>query len=65
YELMAGILLDIMAFTTIPVFLRIRITTIPEFFGRRFGPTAQRYFSGVTLFLTVFVHMAANVSGGA
>ncbi|WP_293618934.1 sodium:solute symporter [Ponticaulis sp.] len=64
YELMAGILLAIMAFTTIPVFLRIRITTIPEFFGRRFGPTAQRYFSGVTLFLTVFVDMAASVYAG-
>lgn len=64
YELMAGILLAIMAFTTIPVFLRIRITTIPEFFGRRFGPVAQKYFSGVTLFLTVFVDMAASVYAG-
>ncbi|WP_233347298.1 sodium:solute symporter family transporter [Ponticaulis koreensis] len=64
YELMAGILLAIMAFTTIPVFLKIRITTVPEFFGQRFGPTAQKYISGLTLFLTVFVDMAASIYAG-
>ena len=64
YELMAGILLAIMAFTTIPLFLRLKITTVPEFFGRRFGPLAQKYFSALTLFLTVFVDMAASVYAG-
>ena len=64
YELMAGILLAIMAFTTIPVFLRLKITTVPEFFGRRFGPVAQKYFSALSLFLTVFVDMAASVYAG-
>ncbi len=64
YELVAGMLLAVMALTTIPVYLRLKITTVPEYFGRRFGPVARKYFSALTIFLTVFVDMAASVYAG-
>ena len=64
YELMAGFLMAFMVFTTIPLFLRLRITTVPEYLGRRFGPVCRKYFSALTIFLTVFVDMAASVYAG-
>ena len=64
YELMAGFVLSFAAFTTIPLFLRLQITTVPEYLGRRFGPACRKYFSALTIFLTVFVDMAASVYAG-
>lgn len=64
YEIMAGLLLAVMAVTTIPQFLRLRITTAPEYLGRRFSPLCQKYFSALSIFLTVFVDMAASVYAG-
>ena len=64
YEIMAGLLLAVMAVTTIPRFLRLRITTAPEYLGIRFGPASQKYFSALSIFLTVFVDMAASVYAG-
>ncbi|ADM10718.1 Na+/glucose cotransporter [Parvularcula bermudensis HTCC2503] len=64
YELMAGFLLVAMAFSTIPVFLRLKMTTVPEYFERRFGGGLRKYVSVLTIFLTVFVDMAASVYAG-
>ena len=64
YELWAALLLVIMALVTIPVFLRNRLTTIPEYLERRFGPVAQRYVSALTIFLSVFVDTAGSVYAG-
>ena len=64
YELMAGLILVFMAIFTIPVFLRTRITTIPEFLERRFGPVACKYVSALTIFLSIFVDTAGSVYAG-
>lgn len=64
YELMAALILVFMAVFTIPVFLRARITTIPEYLEKRFGPVACKYVSALTIFLSIFVDTAASVYAG-
>lgn len=68
YELMAALVLIFMAVVTIPVFLRARVTTIPQYLERRFGPTygpiVCRYISALTIFLAIFVDTAGSVYAG-
>lgn len=64
YELWAALILVFMALFTIPVFLRNRLTTIPEYLGHRFGRTTRLYVSALTIFLSVFVDTAGSVYAG-
>lgn len=64
YELMAALILVFMAVVTIPVFLRTRVTTIPEYLEKRFGPLARKYVSALTIFLSIFVDTAGSVYAG-
>ncbi len=60
YEWMAAIIFIFMAAVTVPVFLKNRLNTVPEFLLKRFGVVAQRYFSG----LTILVSLAVDTAGG-
>ncbi len=64
YELMAALILVFMAVFTIPVFLRTRITTIPEYLEKRFGPAVCKYVSALTVFLSIFVDTAGSIFAG-
>ena len=64
YEWMAGLLFLFMALFTIPVFVRAPLTTMPEYLERRFGRRSRLYFSGLTIFLSIFVDTAASVYAG-
>lgn len=64
YELTAALVLVFMAVFTLPVFLRARITTIPEFLERRFGLFVCRYVSALTIFLSIFVDTAGSIYAG-
>jgi SSS family solute:Na+ symporter len=68
YELMAALVLVFMAVVTIPVFLRARVTTIPQYlerrFGPKYGPLVCRYVSALTIFLSIFVDTAGSVYAG-
>ncbi len=65
YEWMAAFILVFMCFTTIPVFLRSRIRTIPEYLEKRFDHRSRRYFSGLNVFLILFVDTAGGLYAGA
>lgn len=65
YEWMAGLILVFMSFTFVPIYLRARITTVPEFLEIRFDSRTRKYFSAITLFLTVFVDTAGGLYAGA
>lgn len=65
YEWMAAFILIFMCFVTIPVFLRSRVRTIPEYLELRFDARCRRYFSGLNLFLILFVDMAGGLYAGA
>lgn len=65
YEWMAGLLLLFGAFTFFPFFLRSGISTIPEFLERRFNSALRKYFSAITIFLSVIVDTAAGLYAGS
>ena len=64
YELMAALILIFMAVFTLPVFVRARITTIPEFLEKKFGTFVSKYVSALTIFLSIFVDTAGSVYAG-
>lgn len=65
YEWMAGLLLLFGAFTFFPFFLRSGVSTIPEFLERRFNVYLRKYFSAITIFLSVVVDTAAGLYAGS
>lgn len=64
YEWMSGIPLIIAALIFVPLYLRSRITTIPEFLERRFDRRSQLFFSGVTIFSTIMIETAGALYAG-
>jgi len=56
YEWMSGIPLII--------YLRSRITTIPEYLERRFDRRSQLFFSGVSIFATIMIETAGALYAG-
>jgi len=65
YEWMAGLVLVFMAFFFVPIYLRARITTVPEYLEMRFDRTARLYFSAITIILTLLVDTAGGLYAGA
>ncbi len=64
YEWMSGLPLIIAAMIFIPLYLRSRITTIPEYLERRFDRRSQLFFSGVSIFATIIVETAGALYAG-
>ncbi|TDL76347.1 SSS family solute/sodium (Na+) symporter [Palleronia sediminis] len=65
YEWMAGVPLILLAFIFAPVFLRSRITTIPEYLELRYDRKSRLYFSAITIILTIVVDTAGGLYAGA
>ncbi len=65
YEWMSGVPLIILAFVFAPLYLRSRITTIPEFLELRFDRRSRSYFSVVTILLSIIVDTAGGLYAGA
>ncbi len=65
YEWMAAIVLVIMAVFFIPYYIKSSITTIPEFLENRFDVRSRKYFSVITIFLSIAVDTAGGLYAGA
>lgn len=65
YEWMAGLVLIFTAIFVLPVILRARVTTMPEFMERRFDARLRRYLSAVTLLLSVVLDVASSLYAGS
>lgn len=65
YEWMAGLVLAGMAFVVVPIYLRGRIDTVPQYLEQRFGPVSRKYFSAITIFLSIVVDTAGGLYAGA
>ena len=65
YEWGAGIPFVLLAFVFVPLYLRARITTVPEFLERRFDRRSRLLFSGVTIFTSIVVDTAGGLYAGA
>jgi SSS family solute:Na+ symporter len=62
---MAAIVLVFMAIFFIPFYIRSKIDTIPEFLERRFDVRSRKYFSVITIFLSIIVDTAGGLYAGA
>lgn len=65
YEWMAAVVLIFMAIFFIPFYIRSKIDTIPEFLERRFDSRSRKYFSVITIFLSIIVDTAGGLYAGA
>ena len=65
YEWMAAVLMVLFALFIIPVYLRNRIFTMPEFLERRFDARSRYYFSAFTIFGNIFIDTAGALYAGA
>lgn len=65
YEWMSGIPLIAAAALFVPLYLRAKITTIPEFLELRFDARSRIFFSAMTIFMSVVVEMAGGLYAGA
>ena len=65
YEWMATVVLVFMVFTFIPIFLRSRVATMPEFLEKRFDRRSRSYFSVLNIVTNVLVDTAGALYAGA
>ena len=65
FEWMSGLVLIFGAFFVFPILLRSRITTIPEFLENRFSPVIRRYYSMITIVISMLADTAASLYAGA
>ena len=65
YEWMAAVVLILMAVFFIPYYIKSSITTIPEFLENRFDARSRKYFSVITIFLSIIVDTAGGLYAGA
>ncbi|MEI4472833.1 sodium:solute symporter [Frigidibacter sp. MR17.24] len=64
FEWMSGIPLLLLAFVFAPLFLKARVTTTPEWLELRYSRRVRLYFSGLTIFFTIFVDTAGGLYAG-
>jgi len=65
YEWLSGIPLIIAAAIFVPLYLKSRITTIPEFLELRFDRRSRLFFSGITIFTSIVVDTAGGLYAGS
>ena len=65
YEWLAGIPLMFAAFLVVPIYLKSRIRTVPEYLELRFDRRSRKIFSLLTIVITVFVDTAGGLYAGS
>ena len=65
YEWGAGIPFIILALVFVPLYIRSRITTVPEFLEKRFDRRSRLIFSGLTIVVSIIVDTAGGLYAGA
>jgi len=65
YEWGTAIPFAILAFIYVPLYLKSKITTIPEFLERRFDARSRKFFSAVTIIASILIDTAGSLYAGA
>ncbi|MEM9258921.1 MAG: sodium:solute symporter [Bacteroidota bacterium] len=65
YEWLSGVPLIVAAAIFVPLYLKSRITTIPEFLELRFDRRSRLFFSGITIFTSIVVDTAGGLYAGS
>lgn len=64
YEWGAAIPLAILALIYVPLYLKSKITTIPEFLELRFDARSRRFFSALTIIASILIDTAGSLYAG-
>ncbi len=64
YEWMSGLPLIVAALIFVPLYLKNRVTTIPEYLEKRFDRRSQLFFSAVSIFSTILIETAGALYAG-
>ncbi|MEX2182628.1 MAG: sodium/solute symporter [Gemmatimonadaceae bacterium] len=65
YEWMAALVLVFAAVVLVPIYLRSRVMTIPDYIERRFDRRSRYYVAALMMFLSVIVDTAGSLYAGA
>ena len=65
YEWAASLVLIVFCFTLLPLYLRSRVSTVPEFLEKRYSKSCRKYFAGLTLFNNIIIDTAGGLFAGA
>lgn len=65
FEWMSGLVLIFCAFFVFPAFLRTGVSTIPEFLEGRFSANIRRYYSAITIAISMLADTAGSLYAGA
>jgi len=65
YEWMAALVLIVFLVFFLPLYLRTRVYTMPEFLGRRFDQRSRFYFSAQQVLMNILIDTAAALYAGA
>ncbi|WP_235296460.1 sodium:solute symporter family transporter [Portibacter marinus] len=65
YEWMASLILIVLAIFVVPIYIKNKINTVPEYFGKRYGPIVRKYFSVISLIISSAVNIAGPLYAGA
>jgi len=65
WEFSAGIPFILLALVFVPLYLRAKVTTVPEFLEKRFDRRSRIFFSAVTIVISIVVDTAGGLYAGA
>ena len=65
YEWMASLILVVLALFIVPIYIKNKIKTVPEYYGKRYGPIVRRYFSVISIIIGSAVNIAGPLYAGA
>jgi solute:Na+ symporter, SSS family len=64
FEWLAVIFIIMLGWIFAPIFLKSQVHTIPELIGKKFGITARKIFSGLSIFTYIFTKIAITLLAG-
>jgi len=65
FEWLAIIFIIMLGWVFAPIFLKSQVNTIPELVGRKFGNSARKVFSGLSIFTYIFTKIAITLLAGS
>ncbi|MEN8200954.1 MAG: sodium:solute symporter [Bacteroidota bacterium] len=65
FEWMATFMLIILAMFFAPFYFKNRISTLPEFLEKRFGPKSRSFFAFIVILTALFSHIGVSLYAGA
>ncbi len=64
FEWLAIIFVIMLGWVFAPIFLKSKINTIPELIGQKFGNSARKIFSGISIFTYIFTKIGITLLAG-